>query len=98
MKIVIAPDSFKGCLSAAEVSEAIEAGIRAADPDSTCQKVPLADGGEGTVDALVHATDGRFVSAVVEGPLGESVEAQFGILGDEETAVIENNRSQVLLQ
>ena len=89
MKIVIAPDSFKGCLPAAEVSEAIEAGICAAEPDITCLKVPLADGGEGTVDALVHATDGRFVSAVVEGPLGEPVEAQFGILGDEETAVIE---------
>jgi len=89
VKIVIAPDSFKGCLSAAQVSEAIQAGICAANPDITCQKVPLADGGEGTVDALVHATDGRFVSAVVEGPLGEPVEAQFGILGDEETAVIE---------
>jgi len=89
VKIVIAPDSFKGCLSAAEVSEAIEAGICAADPDVMCQKVPLADGGEGTVDALVHATDGRFLSAVVEGPRGEPVEAQFGMLGDEETAVIE---------
>ncbi len=89
VKIVIAPDSFKGCLSAAEVAEAIQVGIRAADPDITCEKVPLADGGEGTVDALVHATDGRFVSAVVEGPLGEPVEARFGILGDEETAVIE---------
>ncbi len=89
MKIVIAPDSFKGCLSAAQVCEAIQAGIWAADADITCEKVPLADGGEGTVDALVDATDGRFVSAVVEGPLGEPVEARFGILGDEETAVIE---------
>jgi len=89
VKIVIAPDSFKGCLSAAQVSEAIQAGICAADRDITCEKVPLADGGEGTVDALVHATDGRFANAVVEGPLGDSVEAQFGILGDEETAVIE---------
>jgi len=89
VKIVIAPDSFKGCLSATQVSEAIQAGICAADPDITCEKVPLADGGEGTVDALGHATGGRFVSAVVEGPLGEPVEAQFGILGDEETAVIE---------
>jgi len=89
VKIVIAPDSFKGCLSAAQVCEAIQAGIWAADADITCEKVPLADGGEGTVDALVDATDGRFVSAVVEGPLGEPVEARFGILGDEETAVIE---------
>jgi len=89
VKIVIAPDSFKGCLSAAEVCEAIQAGICAADPDIRCEKVPLADGGEGTVDALVHATDGRFVSVVAEGPLGEPVEAQFGILGDEETAVLE---------
>ena len=89
MKIVIAPDSFKGCLSAAQVCEAIQAGIRAADADITCEKVPLADGGEGTVDALVRATGGRFISAVVEGPLGEPVEAQFGILGDQETAVIE---------
>jgi len=89
VKIVIAPDSFKGCLSATEVSKAIEAGIFAADPKSECEKIPLADGGEGTADALVHATGGRFVSAGVEGPLGDSIEAQFGILGDEETAVIE---------
>jgi len=97
VKIVIAPDSFKGCLSAAEVSEAIEAGICAADSRIGCEKVPLADGGEGTVDALVHATGGRFLSAVVEGPLGDPVVAQFGILGDEETAVIEMAAASGLL-
>ncbi len=89
VKIVLAPDSFKGSLSAAEVCRAMHAGILAAEPDIEVVEVPLADGGEGTVDALVHATGGRFVSATVEGPLGDPVEAQLGILGDRRTAVIE---------
>ena len=89
MKIVIAPDSFKGSLSAFHVCEAIEKGIRAALPDCEIVKIPLADGGEGTVDALVHATDGSFVKSDVVDPLGNPIQAEWGILGDGQTAVIE---------
>ncbi len=89
MKIVVAPDSFKGCLSAPEVCTALAEGIAAADSQIEVISVPLADGGEGTVDALVQATGGKFISVEVEGPLGDSLTAVFGILGDGETAVIE---------
>ena len=89
MKIVIAPDSFKGSLSAGEVAEAIEAGIRKVFPGAEVRKVPLADGGEGTVRALVEATGGEIREAEVTGPLGEKVKADYGILGNGKTAVIE---------
>ncbi len=89
MKIVVAPDSFKGCLSAAEVCRALHKGISDADLDIEVVEVPLADGGEGTVDALVHTTGGYFAAERVEGPLGQPVEAQFGLLGDGQTAAIE---------
>jgi glycerate kinase len=89
MRFVIAPDSFKGSASAREVAQAIAEGLKAALPDAVCDLVPMADGGEGTVDALVAATGGRIVSVRVTGPLGEPVDAFFGILGDGETAVIE---------
>ncbi len=89
MKITIAPDSFKGCLSAVEVCEAIAAGVQAIDPAIHCEKVPMADGGEGTVEALVQATKGQMRRQRVTGPLGDPVEAQWGLLGDGETAVIE---------
>lgn len=89
MKIVIAPDSFKGSLSATRAAEAIGAGVRAVIPDAQLALVPLADGGEGTVEAFVTAVGGRVVSAAATGPLGERVEAFFGVLDDGETAVIE---------
>ena len=89
MKVVIAPDSFKGSLPAQEVASAIAAGIRAVWPDATIDCIPLADGGEGTVQALVSATGGRLVETRVTGPLGEPVDAFFGVLGDGVTAVIE---------
>ncbi|MGI6143137.1 MAG: glycerate kinase [bacterium] len=89
MRIIIAPDSFKGSLTAAEVAEGIERGVKRALPQVETITVPLADGGEGTVDALVSATGGRIRIKEVTGPLGERVEAQFGLLGDGETAVIE---------
>ncbi len=76
-------------MSAAEVCDALREGIRAADSGVQVVSVPLADGGEGTVDALVHATEGEFIDVDVEGPLGDSVTATFGILGDGQTAVIE---------
>ena len=89
MKIVLAPDSFKGSLTAAEVCAAMEEGIRRFLPDAEIVSVPMADGGEGTVQSLVDATGGAFVTVTVSGPLGEPVAARYGILGDEETAVIE---------
>lgn len=89
MRIVIAPDSFKGSLSATAVAEALADGIAAVWPDADIVQQPVADGGEGTVDALVTATAGRFIVTEVTGPLGEPVLARWGILGDGTTAVIE---------
>jgi len=82
MKVVIAPDSFKECLAAEDVAEAMAAGVRAAAPDAEVVCVPMADGGEGTVEALVAATGGELRTATVTGPLGEPVDAQFGFIGD----------------
>ena len=81
MKIVIAPDSFKESLTAAEACEAIARGLRAVLPDAILDKCPMADGGEGTVDALVTATNGTFQRTTVAGPLGEPVAARWGLLG-----------------
>lgn len=89
MKIVIAPDSYKESLSAAEVALAIEAGFREVFPGARFCRLPVADGGEGTVDAMVAALDGRRVPVRVTGPLGEPVEAFYGLCGDGATAVIE---------
>ncbi|MCA0987301.1 glycerate kinase [Guptibacillus algicola] len=89
MKIVIAPDSFKGSLSAVESAEAIERGVKKALPESDTTLVPIADGGEGTLETLVVATGGFTRSVSVMGPLGDEVEAMYGILGDGETCVIE---------
>ena len=89
MRIVIAPDSYKGSASALGVAEAMERGVLQVFPDAEVLKVPIADGGEGTVDALVVATGGLKIAHEVKGPLGSPVQAYWGILGDEETAVIE---------
>lgn len=87
--VVVAPDSFKGSLSAVQAALAMERGVLAAWPDSRVVKIPIADGGEGTVEALVTATCGRYQTCTVRGPLGRPVEARWGILGDGRTAVIE---------
>ncbi len=89
MKIVIAPDSFKECLTAAQVAQKIEDGMRQVFPDAEYVQVPVADGGEGTLQSLVDATKGRFIEVTVTGPLGEPVAAKFGLLGDGDTAMIE---------
>ena len=89
MKIVIAPDSFKGSLTALQVAEAIEVGLRRMFPDAAIEKIPMADGGEGTVQSLVDATGGQILTAQVLDPLGNSINAQYGVLGDGVTAVIE---------
>lgn len=82
MKIVIAPDSFKESLSALEVANAIEQGLRQVIPDCEIVKIPVADGGEGTVQSMVDATGGSIVNLEVMGPLGNRVQAHYGILGD----------------
>jgi glycerate kinase len=90
MKIIVAPDSFKGSLSAAQAAAAIAEGMRSVHADADIIVVPLADGGEGTVDALVTATKGRFVDCDVLGPLGQVVHARFGFSGiKKRTAFIE---------
>jgi glycerate 2-kinase len=89
MKIVIAPDSFKGSLTAIEVSNAIEIGVKRIFPEALVEKIPMADGGEGTVQCLVNATQGGIYEKEVVGPLGESVIASFGVLGDQDAAAIE---------
>lgn len=89
MHIVIAPDSFKGNLTAMQVAQAIEQGVRRVLPDAECTAVPMADGGEGTVQSLVDATGGRFVHRTVTGPAGAPVNARYGILKDGVTAVME---------
>ena len=88
MKIVIAPDSFKESLSAPEVAQAIARGWSAVYPDAEIALCPMADGGEGTVDAVLAATGGERRELVVRGPLGTPVKAHWGWLGDA-TAVIE---------
>ncbi|KRM77203.1 glycerate kinase [Secundilactobacillus collinoides] len=89
MKIVIAPDSFKGGMTAKQAADAIELGVKRIFPDADYEKIPMADGGEGTVQALVDATRGQLVTKQVTGPLGNPVNATFGLLGDRQTAVIE---------
>lgn len=89
MKIVIAPDSFKGSLSAKEVGLAMERGVKRALIESATVVVPMADGGEGTMECLVDATDGRFIEVTVKDPLGRDIRSGIGILGDGTTCVIE---------
>ena len=89
-KFVLAPDSFKESMSAKEACLAMEKGILAVFKDADIQHVPMADGGEGTVDSLVDATGGTRVPVRVAGPLPDQiVETYYGLLGDQETVVIE---------
>jgi glycerate 2-kinase len=89
VRIVVAPDSYKGSVSAVGVTDAVEKGLLKVFPDAQVFKVPIADGGEGTVEALVAATGGQMLRESVCGPLGQPVSAHWGILGDGTTAVIE---------
>ena len=88
MRVVIAPDKFRGCLSATEVAQAIARGVRRACPAATIDLAPMADGGEGFVEALVEATGGSIQTARVPGPLGAWIDAHFGLLGDGGTGVV----------
>lgn len=89
MKFVLAPDSFKESMTAKEVCQAMEKGIKKANDKITCIHVPMADGGEGTMQSLVDATNGKTYSLKVIGPLGREVDAMYGILGDNETGILE---------
>ncbi|MCK5196814.1 MAG: glycerate kinase, partial [Spirochaetales bacterium] len=87
-KILIAPDSFKGSATSSKAAEAIGKGVHTVFPDADLIKIPVADGGEGTVEALTDSMHGEIISKSVKGPLGEAVEAEYGILPGE-VAVIE---------
>lgn len=89
MNILIAPDSFKDCLSAMEVAAALERGVKRIWPGVSCTLLPLADGGEGTVESVIDATGGKQISLRVHDPLMREVDSFYGITGDGETAVIE---------
>ncbi|MBY0285981.1 MAG: glycerate kinase [Mycobacteriaceae bacterium] len=89
MKIVLAPDSFKESMSATEAVAAMRAGVRAVMPDAECVGVPMADGGEGTVDAVVDALHGQHIEAQVSGPLGATITARYGYIPLRQLAVIE---------
>ena len=89
MKIVIAVDSYKGTLSSPQVAAIIERGLTFGLPAAEYCRIPVADGGEGTVEAVVSATSGKYIEVDVIGPLGESVRARYGVTGDNKTAIIE---------
>ena len=89
MKIVLAPDSFKGNMTSMEVAVAFEKGIKRVLSGANCIKVPMADGGEGTVQSLVDGVGGKFIRKRVVGPIGKIVSARYGLLSDGKTAVIE---------
>ena len=89
MRIVVAPNAFKGSLSALAAAKAIAEGIRIADPDADLTLVPIADGGDGTVDALVAGAEGRHRVLGVRGPLTDPVDADYGVIDGGKTAVIE---------
>jgi glycerate kinase len=87
--VVIAPNTFKGSLSASEAAAAIARGVREAFPDAEVVEVPVADGGDGTVEALVSAHRGEYRTVQVEGPLGDSVQASYGLIEAGRTGVVE---------
>jgi glycerate kinase len=89
MKFVLAPDSFKECMTAKEACVAMEKGIRRKMPEAICLHLPLADGGEGTMQTLVEVTGGKIFRQMVRDPLENEVEGAYGILGDGVTGVVE---------
>ena len=98
MRVVVAPDKFRGTLTAVEAADAIARGWRERDPQAEIERVPVADGGEGTLDTLVHALGGRWLRARVSGPLGDPVDAAYGLAetGDGLLAVVEMARASGL--
>jgi len=98
VRVLVAPDKFRGTLTAREAASAIATGWLRSRPTDQVVQIAMADGGEGTLDALVDATDGGRRTMLVEGPLGEPVEAEFGWLGnaDPPVAVVEMARASGL--
>ena len=96
MKVIIAPQSFKAGVPALEAAKAIQRGVLAAAPDAETVLVPVADGGDGTLDALVGSTGGQIFRTIVTGPLGKPLEATWGVMGDGRTAVVEMARASGL--
>ena len=88
-KVVVAPNAFKGTLTATEAAAAIARGVREVFPDAEVVEVPVADGGDGTVEALVSANHGDYRAAQVEGPLGDPVSAEYGLIESGRKAVVE---------
>jgi glycerate kinase len=89
VKVIVAPNAFKGSLTASQAAVAIARGVRDALPDAEVVEVPVADGGDGTVEALVAANGGEYRSALVQGPLGDPVTARYGLIESGRTAVVE---------
>ena len=88
MKVIVAIDSLKGSLSSLEAGEAIKCGVLKAMPDAKVCVRPLADGGEGTVEALALGMGGKLETVEVTGPLGKKVNCVYGILEESKTAII----------
>jgi len=89
VKVVVAPNAFKGTLTASQAASAIARGVREVFPQAEVIEVPVADGGDGTVDALVGAHHGKYLTAEVEGPLGDPVRAVYGLIEAGRTGVVE---------
>lgn len=98
MKVIIAPDSFKGSLTSSEVADAIERGILAVDSNTKIIKIPLADGGEGTVEALVNFSKGEIVNVNVSDPLGNPIKACYGLLkiGDNQDSSVPQIKTAII--
>ena len=88
MKVVVAPNAFKGTLTASQAAAAIARGVREVFPQAEVIEVPVADGGDGTVDALVSVHHGKYLTADVEGPLGDPVQAAYGLIEAGRTGVV----------
>jgi len=95
-RILVAPNAFKESLSAIDAARAIAKGIRKGLPQARITEVPIADGGDGTLEAVISGTGGRLLTAKVTGPLGNRITAEYGVTGDGKTAVIEMSRASGL--
>lgn len=93
MNIIIAPQTFKGSISALNVAKAMESGVLKVIPNANITLVPVADGGDGTLETLVETSNGDIRTIEVTGPMGDRIEAQWGAMGDGKTAVIEMARA-----
>ncbi|KLU67984.1 glycerate 2-kinase [Desulfosporosinus acididurans] len=89
MRIVIAPDSFKGCLNATKVALAMQKGARRVFPEAQIDLIPMADGGEGTVEAVLNAVKGRKIEVKAKDPIGRQISAFYGLIENDKTAIIE---------